>query len=228
MKRYLLSACLLIVGTTIIQSQNLSFPNFALKSHETLTISKVETTPASTIIYLSIENKIDGGTFCADKSIFITYPDGTRSRLIASKGIPVCPSSYKFKSIGEKLNFVLTFPPLKPGTQWIDLIEDCTDNCFSFYGVCLNSSLNGKIDEASVLAENGESHKALTEFTKIANSEAGKNSGLDGLIYMNIVKLSKGTGNVTEAAKWYNKLKSSDIPRSGLYIKHLNSQGILY
>jgi hypothetical protein len=228
MKRYLLSTLLILAGTTIIQSQNISFPNFALKSHETLNISKVETTPASTIIYLSLENRIEGGTFCADKNIFIDYPDGTRSRLISSKGIPVCPSSYKFKTIGEKLNFVLTFPPLKPGSQWIDLIEDCTDNCFSFYGICLNSTLNIKIDEASVLAENGESSKALDEFTKIANAEAGKDSGLDGLIYMNIVKLSKETGNVMEAAKWYNKLKSSVIPRSGLYIKHLNSQGISY
>ena len=228
MKRYLIGACLTLTVTALLQAQNISFPNFGLKSHETLNISKVEITPTSTVIYLSLENRIDGGTFCADKNLFITYPDGTRSRLISSKGIPVCPSSYRFKTIGEKLNFVLTFPPLKPGTQWVDLIEDCTDNCFSFYGVCLNSTLNSKIDEASVLAENGESSKALGEFTKIANSEAGKDSGLEGLIYMNIVKLSKETGNVTEAAKWYNKLKSSDISRSGLYIKHLNSQGISY
>jgi hypothetical protein len=219
----------MLTATTLIQSQSVISPNFGLKSHETLNISRVEITPASTIIHLSVENRrIEGGTFCADKNIFITYRDGTRSRLISSKGIPVCPSSHKFKTIGEKLNFVLTFPPLKTGTQWIDLIEDCTDNCFSFYGVCLNSSLNAKIDGASVLAENGESSKALAEFTNIANSEAGKDSGLEGLTYMNIVKLSKETGNVSEAAKWYNKLKSSDIPRSGLYIKHLNSQGISY
>jgi hypothetical protein len=212
----------------LVQSQNISYPNFALKSHETLHISKIEITTTNTIIYLNVENKIAGGSFCADKNIFITYPDGTRSRLISSKGIPVCPSSYKFKTIGEKLNFELTFPPLKPGTKWMDLVEDCTDNCFSFYGVCLNTSLNVKIDEASVLAENGESSKALAEFTKIADSGAGKDSGLEGLIYMNIVKLSKETGNVSEAAKWYNKLKSSDIPRTGLYIKHLNSLGIIY
>jgi len=228
MKKYLLFAWFTLVCASLVQSQNISFPNFALKSHETLNISKVEIIPNATVIYLSVENRIQGGTFCADKNIFITYPDGTRIRLSSSKGIPVCPSSYKFKTIGEKLNFVLTFPPLKPGTLWIDLIEDCTDNCFSFYGVCLNSSLNEMIDGASVLAENGESSKALAEFTKIANSEAGKDSGLDGLIYMNIVKLSKETGNVMDATKWYNKLKSSDIPRSGLYIKHLNSQGISY
>ena len=122
--------------------------------------------PASAIVYLSVENRMEGGTFCADKNIYIIYPDGTRSRLTSSKGIPVCPSVHKFKTIGEKLNFELTFPPLKPGTKWIDLIEDCTDNCFSFYGVCLNTGLNVKIDAASVLAENGESSKALAEFTE--------------------------------------------------------------
>lgn len=228
MKRYLLIALLLFAGTTFINSQNVSFPNFALKSHETLNISKVEITPNSTIIYLSVENRIQGGSFCADRNIYITYPDGTRIRLISSKGIPVCPSSHKFKTIGEKLNFELTFPALKPGTKWVDLIEDCSENCFSFYGLCLNSSLNLKIDEASVLAENGESSKALAEFTRILNSGAAKDSGLEGLIYMNLTKLSKETGNAAEAANWYDKLKSSNIPRSGLYLKHLNSLGIIY
>ena len=216
------------IGVINIYSQTVNHPNSGLKSHETLEFSKVVTTAQKTVIFLSVENRITGGYFCADKNIFIIYPDGTRIRLISSKGIPVCPESYKFKSIGEKLSFELTFSPLKHDTQWIDLIEDCADNCFSFYGVCLNDDLNKKIDEASVLAENKEPANALIDFVKIGDSLTSKNSGIEGLIFINIIKLAKETANTAKAAEWYSKLKLSGIPRCELYIKHLNSQGIIY
>ena len=156
------------------------------------------------MIYLSIENRMTGGYFCADKNIFIIYPDGTRSKLTSSKGIPVCPDTYKFKTIGEKLDFELTFPPLK-GTKWIDLIEDCSENCFSFYGVCLDNDLNKKIDDASVLAENKEPAKALMSFINIADTIDSKKSGIEGLIYINIIKLAKETGNIAKATEWYSR-----------------------
>jgi hypothetical protein len=228
MKRLLSIFTLLYFFVVPGYTQTYIKPNYALKSHETLEISKIEITAQKTLIFLSVENRITGGYFCADKNIFILYPDGTRSKLTASKGIPVCPDSYKFKTIGEKLNFELTFPPLKPGTQWIDLIEDCTENCFSFYGVCLNGDLNKKIDDASILAENKEPVKSLMSFIKIGNTIESKNSGVEGLIYINIIKLAKETANIPKATEWYNKLKSSVIPRKELYIKHLNSQGIIY
>lgn len=209
-------------------SQTAVKPNYGLKSHETLEILKVVVTAQKTQIFLSIENKIEGGYFCADKNIFIIYPDGTRSKVISSEGIPVCPESYKFKTIGEKLSFILTFPSLKKDTQWIDLIEKCSENCFSFYGVCLNNDLNKQIDDASVLAENKEPAKALIGFIKIANSNEIKNSGIEGLIYLNIITLSRTTGNDSKAAEWYGKLQASSIPRKDVYIKNLNSQGISY
>ncbi|MGD0755459.1 MAG: hypothetical protein ABR927_10410 [Bacteroidales bacterium] len=217
-----------LTQTGYLNAQTLNHPNSGLKSHETLEISKIEISANKTVISLGVENRITGGYFCADKNIFIIYPDGTRSRLTSSKGIPVCPETYKFRTIGEKLNFELTFPPLKQGTQWIELIEDCSENCFSFYGVCLNRDLNKKIDDASLLAENGMPAEALINFIKIAGTIDSKNSGIEGLIYINIITLAKETANIQKAAEWYAKLKSSGIPRSELYIKHLNSQGIMY
>src|SRR5664279_1796392 len=142
MKKIGLTISLIALCGIFVQAQTISQPNYGLKSHETLEISKIELNPQKTVIYLNIENMIKDGFFCADKNIVTIYKDGTRSKMISSKGIPNCPDTYKFKSIGEKLNFELTFPPLKPGTQTIDIVEDCTDNCFSFYGVCLNSNLN--------------------------------------------------------------------------------------
>ena len=61
-----------------LNSQPFNHPNIGLKSHETLEISKIEITSQNTLIFLSVENRIADGYFCADKNIFILYPDGTR------------------------------------------------------------------------------------------------------------------------------------------------------
>jgi hypothetical protein len=117
---------------------------------------------------------------------------------------------------------------LKQGIEWVDLIEDCTDNCFSFYGVTLDSELNKKIDGAFVLAEKKEPGKALVIFINLAEANDNKNLGIEGLLYINIIKLARETGNSVIANEWYSRLKSSGAPRLPLYIKHLNSQGITY
>jgi hypothetical protein len=228
MKKAIILVCLSVLYISQVKSQTVLNPNYGLKSHETLEITRVENSAAHTVLYMSVENKISGGYFCADKNIFMILPDGSRSKLISSKGIPVCPESYKFKTVGEKLDFILTFPALKPGIRWIDLVEDCSDNCFSFYGVCLDKNLNKKIDEATILAENNEPAQALIGFTGLASSVEKENSGMTGLIYLNIIKLAKETGNAAKAAEWYSKLKASVIPGKDLYIKNLNAQGIVY
>ena len=182
MKRTVLAISFFTACAIKAISQTYIQPNVALKSHETLEISKVEINSNTATIFLSVENRITGGYFCADKNIFIIYPDGTRSRLISSKGIPVCPDAYKFKSIGEKLYFELTFPPLKHDVRWVDLVEDCTDNCISLFGICIDNDLNKKIDAASVLAENKEPAQALVSFIKIADTFDSRDSGIEGMI----------------------------------------------
>jgi hypothetical protein len=210
-------------------SQTFLKPNFSLKSHETLDIIKAEIKPEATIFYMSIENRrIGGGSFCADKNIYLIYPDGKKSKLKSSSGIPVCPNTYKFKTPGEKLEFVLTFPPLKEGTRWIDVVEDCSDNCFSFYGITLNNDLNKRIDDAFALAEKDEPVKALIGFIDIAEEIDKNDRGIEGLLYINIIKLAKETGDNARAEKWYQKFKLSDAPRLATYVKYLNDQGIKY
>jgi hypothetical protein len=209
-------------------SQTFLLPNAALKSHETLDIMKIVTSEDKTQIFLKVENRIKGGNFCADKNIYLICPDGTRSLLVSSNGIPVCPDTYKFKSPGEQLDFVLTFPPVKKGTESFNLIEDCQDNCFSFYGIILDNDLNKKIDDAFAIVENKEPAKALVSFVEIAGETGNKNPGAEGLLYLNIVRLYKSTGNSVKAGEWYKKLESSGLQETALYIKHLNSLGIKY
>jgi hypothetical protein len=227
-KKLILLIAVLITVWVSSFSQAFIAPNSALKSHETLDITKVVSSEEKTEIYLRVENRITGGNFCADKNIYIIYPDGTRSHLTSSVGIPVCPDTYNFKSPGELLDFVLTFPPLKNGTESIDLIEDCQANCFSFYGIILDNDLNKKINEAFISAEKGEPAQSLLSFSKIAEETGNKNPGAEGLLYLNIVKLSVTTGNKVKAAEYYKKLQLSGLPRTSAYLNHLNAQGIKY
>lgn len=222
-----------IIGTSIAAvtcsfSQTVTAPNFAMKSHETLEIKKIEISSSETIIFLSVENRAEGGYFCADRNIFILYPDGNRVKLNSSKGIPVCPDTYKFNRIGERLDFTLTFPPIEKGTDWIDLVEECADNCFSFYGLTLDADLNKRIDEAFNLAEKDEPVKALAAFINIAEGKDTRNLGVEGLLYINIIKLAKETDNSGLASRWYQRMKLSGTPRLEQYIIHLNAQGIRY
>jgi hypothetical protein len=226
--KYSVTAVLFLFLSDFSYSQTIFQPNFGLKSHETLLINKVEASSASTRFYMSIENRIPNGSFCADKNIFIIYPDGTKNKLISSENIPVCPDVHKFNALGEKLDFILTFPPLKPGTEWIDLIEECTNNCFSFYGVTLDGPLNKKIDDAFFLEENDEPVKAMINLIDIAEAVDKKNPGIEGFLFMNIIRLEKLNGNEVKAAQWYNRMKSSGAPRLQQYIKYLNDQGIKY
>jgi hypothetical protein len=219
---------LFLIASGYSWSQSFIMPNYGLKSHETLLINKIETTSKATTFFLSVENRIQGGTFCADKNIYLIYPDGTKSRLITTTGIPVCPEAYKFSAPGEKLDFTLVFPPLKQGVQWVDLIEDCYENCFYFYGLTLDNDLNQKIDNAFALAENEETVKALISFIDLLEAIDSKNAGAEGLLYVNVIKLSKDSGNATQASQWYKRLRSSEAPRSSQYIKFLNDQGIKY
>ena len=222
----LIFVSLFFYGT--VYSQSFIRPNYGLKSHETLIINKIEATNNSATFFLTIENRRQGGTFCADQNIFIVYPDGTRIKLISSHGIPVCPDSYRFTTTGEKLNFTLTFPPLRKGVDWIDLIEECSENCFHFYGITLNNELNGRINEAFALAENDDPVKAMISFIDILEEHDSGNLGVEGLIYVNIITLARQSGTVGSAIDWYKKLKNSGAPRLPEYIKFLNDKGIKY
>jgi hypothetical protein len=208
-------------------SQTILNPNYGLKSHETLEITRIEVSAEKTVVYLTIENRIENGTFCADRNIYLTDPSGTRLKVIKATGIPVCPDSYKFKKSVERLDFSLIFSPLKPGTVVIDLKEECADFCFSFYSIVLDKNLNSQLEEAFGLAESGQSLKALDKFITLA--EVNQNiKGIAGIIYFNIVKIASGTGNSAKAGEWYRKLNSEGVPGGRIYIEQLNQQGIRY
>jgi len=230
MKIKIVTSAIIFNATITINlfSQNFIQPNVSLKSHETLELRKLELSPEKTVVYLQIENRIEGGNFCADKNVFIIYPDGSKSKLINAVGIPQCPDTYKFKSIGEKLEFILTFPPLKQDAAWIDIVEECSDNCFYFYGITLDNDLNKRLDEAFIIAAKGDPVKTMSLFRNILESVNKENIGIEGLLYINIISATVEAGDKVETSVWYKRLVSSHVPRLHEYVKYLNDKGIKY
>lgn len=222
MSRFIIPAVLVFLFLkSEVSGQVITRPGYSLKSHETLEILNVEISAREVVINMSIENRITGGNFCADRNIFIIYPDGTKLKLRSSENIPVCPDTHKFSSPGEKLFFSLNFPPLRQGTEWIDLVEECSDNCFSFYGIILDEELNKRINEAFALVEKGEPGMALAAFVKILEETDNKNLGSEGLLYMNIISLAGEAGNKSMADDWYRRFLTSGAPRLERYIMYL-------
>jgi hypothetical protein len=219
--------CFAITNVSLF-SQTFFQPNIGLKSPPTLEIKRIEISAEKTLVSMTIENQIVGGTYCADKNIYIIYPDGSRISLTRAVGIPQCPNSYKFTSIGEKLQFTLEFPPLKTGTKWIDIIEECTSNCFWIYGITLDKELNNKLDESFILASKGDPAKTMLLFRNILESVDSLNFGLEGSLYINIINAAVEAGDKVEAAVWYKRLISSQAPRLSEYVKFLNERGISF
>lgn len=217
----------LLTGFQIIDSQVISKPNTSIKSHETLDITSIEFVSGKTILNMMVENRIKGGSFCADRNIFITDPAGNRLKLIRAVNIPVCPDAYKFRSEGERLSFSLEFPPLAPGTEWFDIVEECSDNCFWIYGVTLDLRLNAELDEAFAADMPSPEEHALL-FRKILEEVDSRNLGIEGLLYLNIINSESEVNDKIEAATWYRRFLSSGAPRLNLYIKYLNDKGIKY
>ena len=145
-----------------------------------LTIRKIVISEEKTEIFLKVENRITGGNFCADKNICLVYPDGTRILLVSSNGIPVCPDTYKFRSPGEQLDFVLTFPPLlKRRQDLLILLKIVRRTVFHSTGLSLTTVLIRRSMMLLPLQRMNEPAKALVSFTKIAEENGRHESGSD-------------------------------------------------
>ncbi len=224
----LITSAIFSVILNVMQAQSIVSPNCGLKSHETLELNRVEISSEGTVLHLSIENRIEGGSFCADRNISLIDPAGQKLQLKKASGIPACPESYKFKNIGEVVRFTLEFPPLETGTKWVDIIENCSDNCFWFYGVTLDNDLNKRIDEAFSKSSAVTSAENMFLFKGILDDIDSQNLGLEGLLYLNIINAARENADNVNARVWYKRLASSKAPRVGEYLKYLNDRGISY
>ncbi len=208
MLKYFFLSLFILAIPLLGNAQEIEKPNFALASHpmSVKTIYKLEN---KTIVVLSIENKSETGFFCADESIsLVNSTTGTEFLLQKSEGIPVCPENYQFHYVGEVLTFRLFFPKLDSLVKYVDIIENCSNNCFSIKGVILDKSINKNIDLGYAYYRKSELDLALQAFKKAVN--ANKNYPY-GWIHYNILQIYKEKNNAAEVQKWKNLIVRSNF-----------------
>ncbi len=208
MKKFIFSLIFLITGLQV-GAQQLNIPNFAWATHP-MKINKIERMGDVTVVELSITNqKASGGSFCADKNIYIMdVLSGKKYHLLYSKGIPVCPDSYKFAGIGEVLTFQLYFPPVDTKTKYINIVENCDNYCFSISGVILNKDLNEDINLAYQYYKENKLDFAIFAFKKAVEKYPDYPFGK---FYIDLIQVYIEKNDVANAKIWYNKLKSSNF-----------------
>lgn len=217
---------LIITATLVVSSQTFENPAFGLLTPETMRVDGVEFSGGRLMVSLTVENRISGGYFCADRNTYIVLPDGSRIKMDRSEGIPSCPDVYRFKRIGEEIGFSLSFIVPTQLPEWFHLIEECGDNCFSVYAITLDRALNENIERAYGLAEAGQPADAGRLFREILAGMEGKKHGIEGALYSNIVIMWLREGNDEEAARWYRMMVAAAPPEVERYIENLATRGI--
>jgi hypothetical protein len=224
--RYWLITVILSVCVPATSAQVFETPVIGIKSHQTMEVLKAEVSGNKIVFHISIENMISGGSFCADRNIFMVEPGGKRYRLIKANNIPVCPDVYQFKSPGEKLFFNLEFPYGGSLPSWIDIVEECSNNCFWLFGIIMDENLNRRINDAFITAASGSPSASINLFSNILVDIENLNTGVEGLIYLNIVHAANAAGDKTAVQEWYRKMTMSGAPHLEQYLKFLNEMGI--
>lgn len=208
MKKFIFSLIFLIAGLQV-SAQQLDIPNFAWATHP-MKINKIERTGNATVVELSITNqKASGGNFCTDKNIYIMdVLSGKKYFMNYSKGIPVCPDTYKFTGIGEILTFQLYFPPIDTKTKYINIIENCDNYCFSITGVILNKEFNEDINLGYQYYKENKLDFAVFAFKKAVEKYPDYPFGK---FYIDLIQVYIENNDIANAKIWYNKLKSSNF-----------------
>lgn len=225
---FLFSFLLIIITPQYLHSQVFNRPNFALSSHETLELESIEIDENQTRIYLSILNRRLSGTFCVDTNTYIRNSLGNEEyKLVQSMGIPDCPDVYKFTAIGEKLNFILVFPPINEDLKYIDIIEECEDACFSFKYVLLDQELNGIINQGFDLYEAGNVNESLKVFEDLMTARNDNLSPVFGTIYLYMMTINYELGQSKEVRNLFDELQQSSIINKDEIIEAARFEGLI-
>jgi len=206
-----------VLFSMALHAQTIEKPNFAGTTHPSLNVDKIEMLATATVFYMTIENPGDNEDwFCADKNIYLQHPVTLQKYPITkSEGIPTCPDAHKFTKKGQKLSFKLYFGKIPASTNYINLIEDCNNYCFTIKGIITNTAFNNKVANA------------FTSYARKADAEAAlffeeavilAPDYPYGVIYFNLVKIYSETGNSEKLLEWYQKLSQSNVVDKAYYL----------
>ncbi len=228
MKKYLATLTLLLSINLMLKAQVYENPIAGKQSHPDLEIIRIEINDSSTIVSLKVTNKLSsGGWFCADNNIYLKNSNGIEVyELINSENIPVCPEKHEFAYAGEVLEFKLYFEKISNEIKFIDLIENCSNACFSFNGIILDNIHNEKIrafEKGFEFYQNNELDKAISYFENVLDVNITIQSQIYGLSYYYLIVIYKKQGYNEKAQDLYAKLLESDFEDKATFIKELEN-----
>jgi len=223
-KRYI-TIFILLSFLSNLNAQIIEKPFVNIKSHPTLSIDKINRSKTSTVFYLSLRNELDSGYFCVDTNVFISIPGkGIKFDMIKSEGMENCPKIHQFTSKGQVVNFKLFFPPISDTIMELDLVENCTDNCFYFRGINLDPEFNQEINNFDIgvnyYRKEMISH-ALPYFLNIANKSKYKKSKHYAYSMYIIPIIHEKNGYLDDASKAFEALVNSNIVEKEYFIRKL-------
>lgn len=229
MKKYVLTILIAFLYLGAVFAQKYDNPIAQKVTHPELKIKSIEITENSTIFSLEVTNKRNqGGWFCADEHIYLKNSKGSEVyELIRSENIPTCPEQFKFSYVGQELNFTLYFPPVSKEIKFLDLIEDCTNACFSFHGIILDNEHNAKIrafENGFDLYQNHQYKQAIPLFEKVLKGESIIDSHIYGLAYYYLILIHKELGDTDKMDYWHEELLNSNLEEKATFIKELEKE----
>ncbi|TFH36369.1 MAG: hypothetical protein E4G95_05825 [Bacteroidia bacterium] len=223
-KKYFLLA--LIISSALVNpvlSQAIFEPHYSLKAPETINLISIEARSSGTVLNLSIENLVEGGYFCIDPNSYLVDDIGNRYRLEKVIGIPSCPDIHRFTGIGEKIYFTLTFPKIDSGATWLDLVEECGENCLSVLGITTDPILNNEMNKCFAAIDAGRMEDAAIMFEALLPELEKTNHSLTGSVYVNLVIIYESL-NSEKASYYRNRLEQSSVPHREKLLESIRRQ----
>ena len=216
---------IILLSCTLMHAQEFVQPNYGLKNPETIEVIRVRITGTQTLVDMSIQNQVRGGYFCIDENTYLEYGNGMKLKMKSVSGLPLCPDSYEFSSIGEKVYFTLAFDKLPDGIDWFDIVEYCGDNCFSVLALNLDEDINDKINTAFNAMDRLEPEIAIEIFRNMLPLLQSSGHGLTGSVYLNLVELLAANNLDDELRQLISDFKASTMPYKEKYLGILTNMG---
>ena len=123
--------------------------------------------------------------------------------------------------------FKLYFEKIAEEIEFLDLIEDCSNACFSFTGIILDNTHNEKIREFEKgfeFYQNNELENAISHFKNVLDGNITIQSQIYGLSYYYLIVIYLKQGYNEKAQDLYNKFIESDIEDKSTFIKELENK----
>ena len=219
---------LLIIPLLRAGAQIYERPNYSLSSHPTLEIVNIERWEDQMIVNMNLKNERFAGSFCIDSNTVLRSSLGEQEfNLMSMEGIPPCPELYRFRSVGERIDLSLVFEAVPDDIIYIDLVENCRENCVSIKYILLDEDMNNRINEGIRLYELGKPQAALQVFENIMSTEYDGLSPVFGTVYLYLISIHYELGNSKDARRVSQEFRASSIVGLEEFIETAKDNGIM-